>query len=113
MITVLVGAEEQKPFIVHKTTICGKSPFFTAACSEAWKKTKDGADGVIRLSLVEPEIFAIYLHWTYSTQIDVSLVEVDSSCTNHEEEGHDKNKCEDMYDSLILLSVEPLADYAV
>lgn len=66
-ITVLVGREEQQ-FTVHKDTICAKSKFFRAACSERWTGRKNQP---IKLPEVSAADFQTYFHWVYTTKIEL------------------------------------------
>ncbi|KAK3707250.1 hypothetical protein LTR37_012251 [Vermiconidia calcicola] len=71
-LNVLVGPEEQL-FTVHKDAICHKSPFFAAACSTQWAEHQDGT---VRLQFVEPNTFKLYIHWVYTAQLDISIIEL-------------------------------------
>ena len=61
-------------FHVHKALVCRKSPFFSAACSG---NCKEGHDNTIRLPTAEPEIFQIYLHWVYTSTINLRRDELE------------------------------------
>lgn len=73
VITVLIGKSEKK-FIVHKATICSKSPFFAAACSGKWA---EGQEGIVRLPGQQSRVFAMFLHWVYTQTIDMTIVNID------------------------------------
>ncbi|KAK3715689.1 hypothetical protein LTR37_006914 [Vermiconidia calcicola] len=66
-ITVLVGPDEKR-YVVHKNLVCDNSSFFRAACNGDWKETKEK---VVRLPEVDPDIFANYLGWIYTGELDV------------------------------------------
>lgn len=66
----MVGTEE-KEFIAHKDNICAKSRFFASACSKAWK---EGAEKRVPLHDTEPDVFAVYLHWVYTGELDTSFM---------------------------------------
>lgn len=70
VLTVLVGPAEKK-FVVHKATICRLSNFFKAACSRQWK---EGQENLLRLPETDAEAFNVYAHWTYSDNLDMSLM---------------------------------------
>ncbi|KAK4609409.1 hypothetical protein CLAFUW4_14611 [Fulvia fulva] len=70
IISVLVGEDEEE-FKVHKTTHCDRSPYFKAACSTRWQ---EGREGVVRLPDHKLSTFAIYIHWSYTGELDVKLV---------------------------------------
>lgn len=65
LITVLVGSEEHR-FMLHQDAICGKSKFFTAACSKKWR---EGQERLVRLPEIRPSTFKIYCGWVYTGQI--------------------------------------------
>lgn len=67
-ITVIVG-EEEKHFTVHKDTICVKSKFFRAACSDHWL---EGQQKVVRLTGARSvQAFQTYMDWTYTNELVV------------------------------------------
>lgn len=66
IITVIVGISEQQ-FIVHKTTICEKSKFFHAACSNV--RWREGKEELVRLPEVHPRVFKAYAHWAYTGKV--------------------------------------------
>lgn len=65
-VVVLVGSE-QKRFVAHKKVISKSSAFFRSACSGEWKEAKEGE---VALPDQEPAIFAIFLHWVYTGELD-------------------------------------------
>lgn len=70
IITVLAGVEKES-FVVHEASICARSPFFRAACSKEWK---EGQTKVVELPEVEHEAFAVYVHWVYTREIDMTIM---------------------------------------
>jgi hypothetical protein len=48
---------------VHREVICTKSGFFRAACSTRWQ---EGREKVVRLPEVQPNVFQVYIDWTYT-----------------------------------------------
>ncbi|EME38705.1 hypothetical protein DOTSEDRAFT_28923 [Dothistroma septosporum NZE10] len=72
-ITILVGKAEDK-FLVHKATICARSPYFAAACSMKWEQ---GQEGVVRLPNHSPKAFDMIVHWLYTDTLDLNIVELD------------------------------------
>lgn len=72
VITVVVGKEGTK-YIVHKASICAKSPFFAAACSKKWE---EGQEGIVRLPTQRPKAFAMFLHWVYTGSIDMAMTDM-------------------------------------
>lgn len=85
---MLVG-KDKKSFTVHKSSICNKSPYFVAACSEIWKENEDG---IVTLSHIEANTFNLYVHWVYTGKVDPGLIESPDECDNHEYESCDA-KC--------------------
>jgi hypothetical protein len=67
-ISVLVGKEE-KQFTVHKDSICAKSKFFKAACSERWI---EGQKKLIKLPEASTRDFQAYVNWVYTSRIEVN-----------------------------------------
>jgi hypothetical protein len=57
-VSILTGEEEQQ-FTVHKDSICAKSKFFKAACSERWI---EGKQKVVKLPDVTARDFQTYVH---------------------------------------------------
>lgn len=68
---MLVGSNEQ-PFLVHTQYICKTSKFFAAACLNGWKEDRERT---IHLPEVDPQLFQAYLHWIYTTEVDLDLPE--------------------------------------
>ena len=83
MLTVIVGAEgaeESKAFTVHKDSLCANSSFFASATSGYWIES---AEKLVRLPSVEPRVFDAYVHWTYTSKIDLS-----GTCQQHKACNH-------------------------
>jgi hypothetical protein len=57
-VSILTGEEEQQ-FTVHKDSICAKSKFFKAACSERWI---EGKQKVVKLPDITARDFQTYVH---------------------------------------------------
>ncbi|KAK4950300.1 hypothetical protein LTR10_011281 [Elasticomyces elasticus] len=68
LIRILVGAEESR-FVVHKDAICGKSPFFNAACGREWR---EGQEKCVRLPEQDAGAFRVYLRWVYGDTLEMS-----------------------------------------
>jgi hypothetical protein len=81
-ITVLVGHEEQQ-FTVHKDTICAKSKFFRAARSERWNRLSEGKEKAIKLPETSVRDFQIYVHWVYTSKIEVDSGDATKTYADH------------------------------
>jgi len=83
-ITVLVSKTEQE-FTVHKDPICAKSKFFNAACSERWNglRSSDGKQRAIRLPETSVRDSQAYVHWIYTSQIEVEGDDADKKHDDH------------------------------
>lgn len=62
-------------FIAHESVLSSSSLYLRAAVSERWQKS---IEGNVELSDVEPDVFAIYLHWCYFDTISVRSIGDDS-----------------------------------
>lgn len=69
-IKVLVGPYEEA-FSVHKDIVCAKSPFFETACKKEWS---EGKEGIVRLEQHRPDAFKLFVHWIYSSTIDLEII---------------------------------------
>lgn len=69
-IRVFVSAE-RRCFVVRKDVISRRSPFFKAAISKRWLKSKE-ADGVFELPEDDPDAFATYLQCVYRNAVVLS-----------------------------------------
>jgi hypothetical protein len=78
-------------FIVHKSRVCDKSPYFVAASSETWQKDRE--EGVVRLHEVDATSFELYFHWIYWDTIDLDIVDAKDECERCDEPGH-SNRCQ-------------------
>ncbi|KAK1048014.1 Ankyrin repeat and BTB/POZ domain-containing protein 1 [Friedmanniomyces endolithicus] len=76
--TILAGAGET-PFEVHKDTMCQQSDFFVASCSQAWT---EGRKGIVKLPTVEPNTVKLYIHWAYTGNISLDLLDDDPSASS-------------------------------
>lgn len=64
--------KSEKKFTVDKEILRKSSPFFDAACKRDWK---EGEEGVVRLTLVEPLYFRVYANWVYGVGLDPGTVD--------------------------------------
>ncbi|KAK0248189.1 hypothetical protein LTR91_004039 [Friedmanniomyces endolithicus] len=71
--TILAG-DGETPFEVHKDAICQQSDFFVASCSQAWT---EGRKGIVKLPTVEPNTVKLYIHWAYTGNISLDLLDDD------------------------------------
>jgi hypothetical protein len=78
-VSILIGKEEQQ-FTVHKDSICAKSKFFKAACSERWI---EGKHKVVKLPDLTARDFQTYVHWVYTSRIEVKSEEVEQKEDDH------------------------------
>ncbi|KAK0253627.1 hypothetical protein B0A54_14338 [Friedmanniomyces endolithicus] len=76
--TILAGAGET-PFEVHKDTMCQQSDFFVASCSQAWT---EGRKSIVKLPTVEPNTVKLYIHWAYTGNISLDLLDDDPSASS-------------------------------
>jgi hypothetical protein len=68
---VLIGKQE-KPYMVHEKAITKASKFFAAACFNGMKESVEKA---VRLpDLDDIDVFETYLHWVYTSEIEVSAI---------------------------------------
>lgn len=67
-----VGPSE-KSFVVHTDVITRQSLYFRAACSDRWLKEGSKA---LKLPDDDADIFEIYLHWLYSSEVHVGDTEM-------------------------------------
>lgn len=58
--------------MLHKDAASTNSVFFRKACSGSFK---EASTKIISLPETDPEIFAIYSHWIYSSEVDVPDVD--------------------------------------
>ncbi|KAK5733563.1 hypothetical protein LTR17_009551 [Elasticomyces elasticus] len=70
VMTILADSDET-PFVVHTDVLCKKSSFFKAACSKNWES---GKQGTIKLPTIEPGTMKSYIHWLYTSQVDLDWV---------------------------------------
>ncbi|KAK5164051.1 uncharacterized protein LTR77_010142 [Saxophila tyrrhenica] len=68
---ILVGTEVQASFRVPLETFFTTSKYFTALCSDRWKRP---ADEVLRLPDIEPRIFNVYCGWQEHEHIDLAYL---------------------------------------
>lgn len=66
-VAVLVGEKEQR-FTLYKKIVCGSSDFFQCCCKNQWK---EGAERIVRLPEAEPDVFAVYVCWIYTGEVDI------------------------------------------
>ncbi|KAF2095571.1 hypothetical protein NA57DRAFT_79290 [Rhizodiscina lignyota] len=68
-IKVVVGTAPAScsAFIVHRSLICGVSPFFRAACNREWR---EGKTGVVELPEDNPGVFGAFLQYIYTDGCD-------------------------------------------
>ncbi|KAK3707234.1 hypothetical protein LTR37_012234 [Vermiconidia calcicola] len=70
-ITVLAG-QQKTAYTVHKTVFCTRSPFFqTATNGNSWLEAKKQT---VSLPETPEEIFEAYIHWAYTSEIDLSAL---------------------------------------
>ena len=67
-ITVVVGKEKNK-LAAHKNIICRSSDFFHAALNGEWKEAQEMT---VSLPETRPDVFAAYLSWLYTGQLDTN-----------------------------------------
>ena len=65
--------------MLPQTTICASSEYFKAACSGRWT---EGKKGVIKLPDFATTTFDAFLHYTYTNELDMTLITEDSSPLN-------------------------------
>lgn len=70
-VVILVGTDK-KAFTVHTRHLTEESVFFKAACSAHWAKAEDKT---IPMPDTTADVFTAYVHWVYSHEIDVQLVD--------------------------------------
>lgn len=115
-IGVLAG-EEEESLVVHKNMICAKSPYFEAACKESWRGADD-ADGAIRLRYIELIIFKIYVHWVYSSRVDLAVIDPHCMCTHngaplelpHAQDSNELERCGGFFYTNLLVRLWLAAD---
>lgn len=111
-ITVLVG-EHEEPFTAHKSFLCNKSPYFVAACRDAWQR-EDDEEGVVKIHHLGPETFKLYLNWVYTGTVDLEAAEMLCMCPPPAEEDgnaeHDDAECEKRADTYNLCNLYVAAD---
>lgn len=76
IIFILVGPEKVK-FGVHQGVLVQRSPFFQAALTG---KFKEAMEGRIILHDGDPDVFAVFVSWLYTTKLE-NMVDETSSCT--------------------------------
>ncbi|KAI9684971.1 MAG: hypothetical protein M1820_010863 [Bogoriella megaspora] len=89
IVTVIVGNLAKysclETFSIHKSIICGHSPFFEAACSERWQQT-----GKQPIELPDdPVIFGYFVQWLYTGKFEVSGIHGDQLKSFNGESGLD------------------------
>ena len=67
IVTIYVGAEK-KPFAIHKDLICQYSKYFNAAFNGRFEEAENKA---ANMDDVEPWVFAIFVSWLYTQQLDL------------------------------------------
>ena len=82
IVSVKVG-KNATTFTIHKGLLCRNSPFFTAACSERWKKAAPH-DGEVILEKDSPQVFDIFRTYLYQGRLlfhDLTTEEMDIKTT--------------------------------
>ena len=68
----MVVGHSKVSFLVHKAPLRSRSSFFESASRGEWIEAKSKT---ISLSDTDPEIFETFVHWAYTSEVDLSLLQ--------------------------------------